>query len=59
MAIAQGLQGDGGARRELAEEGADGAGFMVDVCPLDDLAMTVEHGEEGKVLAWPRSGRES
>ena len=51
--ITDGLQGDGGAGRELGEEGLDRPGLMVDPSPLDDLAVTIEDGEEGRVLAQP------
>ena len=58
MAIAHRFQGDGSTGRELGEESLDRPGRMVDPCALDDLAVTIEDGEERKVLARPRSGRE-
>jgi len=51
--VAHRFEGHGSAWRQLAEEGLDGAGLMVDPCALDDLAMTVQDGEQGKVLAQP------
>jgi hypothetical protein len=53
MPIADGLQGDRGAWWDGGEKGLDGTSCVIDPRALDDLATTVEHGEEGKVLAQP------
>jgi hypothetical protein len=39
--VADGLQGDRGAGRELGEEGPDGAGFVVDAGGLNKVATCV------------------
>jgi len=51
--IADGLQSDRGTWWERGEKGLDGTSCVIDPRALDDLATTVENGEQGKVLAQP------
>jgi hypothetical protein len=53
VAIADGLQGDGCAFRELRKEGRNRSGHVANPRSLNQISLLIQHGKKREVLAQP------